>query len=121
MNNRSSDPILWRTADPRKREVSLRARTWDHILDGHPEMLSLDDDVRATVESPDRICEGYREREVFERRVRVPSWARDAFLLVVVAWRQTSTKALVGSVVTAYPDLNRAKGDPTWRRSTNSV
>jgi len=93
---------------------------WEHIVEGHPEMLGQEPLVKAAIESPDRICEGYGGREMFELEARIAARSRRGYLLVVVGWATRVDGTLVGSVVTAYPDLNRARGDPTWRASTNS-
>lgn len=82
--------------DPDGRIVSLSGERWEHILEGHPELLALQAAVMAAVAVP-------------ARRVAAPRWpgeewfyARDIgpsrWLKVVVLYEQGA-----GRILTAFP------------------
>jgi hypothetical protein len=56
--------------DPRGKKIIVYEQTWDtHILGGHPEMSDRYDDLKTTIEDPDRIREG-RKPQTEELYVR---------------------------------------------------
>jgi hypothetical protein len=48
-------PDMHSTRDPRGREISLDNERWSHIVDGHPELSDIRDDVLRAVQAPTEI------------------------------------------------------------------
>lgn len=61
--------VLFETTDPRGKKVICTEEIWlIHVLDGHPEMEGLEDEVRQTIQSP---IYGmiYQDRDYPERNI----------------------------------------------------
>ena len=57
--------------DPRGKSVTLYKQTWEeHILGGHPEMITRYNDLKTTIEDPDHIREGRKSatEELYVKR-----------------------------------------------------
>jgi hypothetical protein len=83
------------TRDPRGREISLDDERWAHIIDGHPELSDVRDDVLRAVKAPTEIVAGRSsDEEWFYLEGAGPSrWLK----VVVVFDRQGS-----GRIITAF-------------------
>jgi hypothetical protein len=98
------DDLVAVTASPEGRAVLLLTRSWNHIMDGHPELTDDLNIVMKTVEDPDHREPDVRTgRERFFRRGGPEGWVR-----VVVEIAGPFDK-----IVTAFPQANRPE---RWRR-----
>lgn len=81
--------------DRQGREISLDAERWAHIIDGHPELRDMQDEVLRAVESPSEILAGrMSDEEWFYLEGAGPSrWLK----VVVVFDRQGR-----GRIITAF-------------------
>src|SRR5918911_23138 len=77
--------------------IRLTDERWQHIVDGHPEMASEQDQVLRTLEAPDLVQAGD-----FGELLAVRHWPVTALgsKFVVVAYRETDVTD--GFVLTAY-------------------
>lgn len=57
VGNRGTDvAAIWRTQDRMGRDIELTDARWTHIMEDHEnDMTGREEDVRATVERPDRV------------------------------------------------------------------
>jgi len=81
--------------DPNGREISLDAERWGHIIDGHPELGDIQEDVLRAVESPTEIMAGRTsDEEWFYLAGAGPS----RWLKVVVVFNRPNS----GRIITAF-------------------
>jgi hypothetical protein len=99
--------------DPLGRPILARRQRWDeHIRARHPEIASLVEAVRATLEAPDFIVSDFDNPDGlndYRTGVLPPPYDR-LYLKVVVTFRQ-SAFAVIGDVITAYPTGKIARGE----------
>ena len=92
-----SSPIVASATDPDGRMVSLSRERWEHIIDGHPELVTLQTAVMAAVQLPARRAlptGGWPGEEwCYGRDVGPARW-----LKVVVLYEQGN-----GRILTAFP------------------
>lgn len=81
--------------DPQGRDVLLEAERWEHIVDGHPELGHIQQEILRAVRSPTEIMEGrMSDEEWFYLEGAGPSrWLK----VVVVFDRHNS-----GRIITAF-------------------
>lgn len=90
-------PFVAEIDSPQGRPVRLAADTWDHVLEGHPEMVDYLDETMRTVSAPDyQEPDIRRGRERFFRQGGPQEWIR------VV----TQFAGEADDVVTAFPQDN---------------
>jgi hypothetical protein len=92
---------IWQTRDRAGRDVVLTPAGFDHILQGHDEIVDQLDEVRTTIEQPDFVTRDarYHHREIhYHRRA-----SGQGLLKVVVQYRPVPPQGTwMGEVVTAY-------------------
>jgi len=82
--------------DPRAREVVLTAERWEHIVDGHPELETHEEDLVRAVQVPTLTAAGReRDEEWFYLRDAGPS----RWLKVVIVFDSPAS----GRIITAFP------------------
>jgi hypothetical protein len=81
--------------DPQDRDVLLEVERWEHIVDGHPELDHLQEEVLRAVESPTEIMSGrMADEEWFYLEGAGPS----RWLKVVVVFDRRGS----GRIITAF-------------------
>jgi hypothetical protein len=81
--------------DPEGRDVLLDVERWEHIIDGHPELRQIPEEVLRAVESPTEIVAGRSsDEEWFYLEGAGPS----RWLKVVVVFDQSNR----GRIITAF-------------------
>ncbi len=81
--------------DQQHREISLDSERWTHIVDGHPELSGIQDEVLRAVESPSEILAGRTpDEEWFYLEGAGPS----RWLKVVVVFDRPDS----GRIITAF-------------------
>jgi hypothetical protein len=81
--------------DPQDRDVLLDTERWDHIIDGHPELGEIQDEILRAIESPTDVLKGRTsDEEWFYLEGAGPS----RWLKVVVAFDQANG----GRIITAF-------------------
>jgi hypothetical protein len=81
--------------DPQGREVSLDGERWAHIVDGHPELREIQEEVLRVVESPTEVLAGRMpDEEWFYLERAGPS----RWLKVVVVFDRADS----GRIITAF-------------------
>jgi hypothetical protein len=81
--------------DPRGREVLLSLERWRHIISGHPEIESFEDEIRRAVEAPTAILSG---REANEEWLYLEGAGPSRWLKVVVVFDNAER----GRIITAF-------------------
>jgi len=106
--------VIWRATDRADRPVALTEAGWVHIVERHDDLVDRRDDVRATVERPERVRQdaAYARRENHYRRFHPDG----PWLKVVVNYRPVpDPPGWAGEVVTAYETHQLAsKEEPLW-------
>jgi hypothetical protein len=88
-------PEMRSIRDPKGREISLDDERWAHIIDGHPELSDIRDDVLRAVKAPTEILAGRApDEEWFYLADAGPS----RWLKVVVVFDPTDG----GRIITAF-------------------
>jgi len=88
--------VLRSARDPRGREIVLTAQRWQHILDGHPEMATREEDVLRAIETPTDVAPG---REPDEEWFYLADAGPSRWLKVVVVFGGSAS----GHIITAFP------------------
>lgn len=89
--------VLFETTDPRGKKVICTDEIWlIHVLDGHPEMEGLQDEVRKTIQSP---IYGmiYQDRDYPERNIYYRQKSKFIYIKVVIEFLKDD-----GILITAY-------------------
>lgn len=81
--------------DPQGREVLLSLERWRHIISGHPEIESFEDEIRRAVEAPTAILAG---REANEEWLYLEGAGPSRWLKVVVVFDNAER----GRIITAF-------------------
>ena len=95
--------------DPLGRRISLPDHSWDHILQGHPEVSGHRDLVEAALSNPREIWFSLSHAD---RRVYSGRGPRPRVMMVVIA------DVVRGLVVTAYLSNRPGKGVVEWSSPT---
>lgn len=100
---RVSDDLLAEAKNPDGRLIQIHASTWDHVLDGHPEMADHLNTVMETIAKPEHREPDIRAgRERYFRRGGPERWIR-----VVAEFADGHDR-----LVTTFPQSNGPTG---WR------
>jgi hypothetical protein len=86
--------------------IRLTSERWKHIIDHHPEMEYLQDEILHTVRNPDMVYEGERGEYLAVRKV-----GKGKFIVVVY---REETSQNDGFIITAF--ITKRKG--TFRGKT---
>ncbi|MEK7247106.1 MAG: hypothetical protein AAB092_01395 [Chloroflexota bacterium] len=86
--------------------IRLTDERWEHILDRHPALHAMQDEIIQTVADPDTIYEG-EHGEIFAARIE-----HDLYL--IVAYRETSTED--GFIITSYLTSEPIDRRVLWKR-----
>ena len=97
--------------DPRGEEIIIYEQTWNvHISNGHPEIVSRYDDLKATIEDPDHIREG---RNVQTEDLYIKKFVSDD---VFVSTRHLNDETIT-IVTSSYSGTDRnSRGTIKWRK-----
>jgi hypothetical protein len=88
-------PNARQVRDPQGRDVLLEVERWEHIVDGHPELREIQEEVLRAVESPSEVLAGRApDEEWFYLEGAGPS----RWLKVVVVFDRASR----GRIITAF-------------------
>lgn len=80
------------TTSQRDIPIRLTDERWNHILEGHPELVNNKTDVLKTVSNPERIFEGKNEELLGVQEIQPGKW-------LVVIYKELGDD---GFIVTAY-------------------
>lgn len=86
--------ILAEVLDPDGRRVELTVERWEHIIQGHPELVAHREAVLRAVTAPDRRLEGRKQNEEW---FYLADAGPSQWLKVVVAYAQRR-----GFITTAF-------------------
>lgn len=88
--------------------IRLTEERWDHIIDGHMDLVNYRDDVLDVVENPDEVREGYNGSLIALR-----GYGRRGYLAVI--YKEASRND--GFVITARFTHKKPGGRKVWGRS----
>lgn len=93
-----------RSRSPNNVWIRLSDERWQHIVEGHPELINSQPDLLMVISHPQRIFEGYDGELLAIREIEIGKW-------LVVVYRELIDD---GFVITAY--LTRRFQSLTKRR-----
>ncbi len=90
-------PVIFETIDPRGKKVICTEEVWlIHVLDGHPEMEGLEDEVRRAIQEPLYMMI-YEDKDYPERNIYYRQRNKHTYIKVVVEFLKDD-----GVLITAY-------------------
>jgi hypothetical protein len=83
---------------------------WDHVIQGHPEMVDQENLVKAAIVAPAAVYETSRtDRLLFRGEALSSGFWQGSFAKVVINYR-----ANIGFLITAYLDTLEPRGKKRW-------
>ena len=93
-------------------QVRLTARQWRHILNAHPDMVSMEPAIRETLESPEEVRRSRDDPntvKLYYRRYPAPPSSK----MVCVIVKSLESDAFI---LTAYQTYKVIEGELIWRK-----